>query len=138
MISVLVTDDSHTIRLLLREWLTSAGFAVEEAADGQQALDKLMTSDGRMIVLLDYQMPIMDGFEVMRRAAAANLLPPRFSYVMISAAIDQFPPEFNILLRQLAIQILPKPFDRDTILGVTKFLAARMERMEQAANGAAS
>jgi CheY-like chemotaxis protein len=128
MISVLVTDDSHTIRLLLREWLTSAGFAVEEAADGQQALDKLMTSDGRMIVLLDYQMPIMDGYEVLRRAAAASLLPPRYSYVMISAAIDQFPPQFSTLLRQLGIQILPKPFDRDTILGVTRFLAARMEQ----------
>lgn len=126
MISVLVTDDSHSIRLLLRDWLTEAGYDVDEAADGQQALDKLQTSDGRVIVLLDYQMPVMDGYEVLRRASAAGLLPPRYSYVMISASVDQFPPEFLTLLRQLGIQILPKPFERDTLLGVTRFLAARM------------
>jgi hypothetical protein len=57
---------------------------------------------------------------------------------MISAAVDHFPQEFNTLLRQLSIQILPKPFDRDTILSVTKFLAARMDASASAANGAAS
>lgn len=126
MISVLVTDDSHTIRLMLREWLHEAGYTVDEAADGQQALDKLHASDGQMIVLLDYQMPVLDGYQVLQQASAAGLVPPRYSYVMISAAIDQFPPEFTSLLRHMGIQILPKPFDRDTILGVTRFLATRM------------
>lgn len=137
MISVLVTDDSQTIRVLLRSWLSEAGYTVEEAADGQQALDKLQATDEQMIVLLDYQMPVMDGFEVMRRASAAGLLPPRYSYVMISAAVDEFPAEFLTLLRQLSIQIMPKPFDRDTILGVTRFLAARMERGSGAGPGEA-
>jgi CheY-like chemotaxis protein len=82
-------------------------------------------------------MPVMDGFEVMRRASDAGLLPPRYSYVMISAAVDEFPAEFLTLLRQLSIQIMPKPFDRDTILGVTRFLAARMEQGSDAgSNGA--
>ncbi len=136
MISVLVTDDSHTIRLLLREWLTEAGYAVDEAADGQQALDKLQASDGQVIVLLDYQMPVLDGYAVLQRASAAGLVPPRYSYVMISAAVDQFPSEFTLLLRQLGIQILPKPFERDTILGVTRFLAARMGAASDAADAA--
>jgi CheY-like chemotaxis protein len=136
MISVLVTDDSHTIRMLLREWLTEAGYAVDEAADGQQALDKLKACDGQMIVLLDYQMPVLDGFEVLRQASIAGLVPPRYSYVMISAAVDQFPAEFTSLLRQLGIQILPKPFDRDTILGVTRFLAMRMGAMSGATDAA--
>ncbi len=112
--------------MLLRTWLTEAGYAVDEAADGQQALDKLRACDGQVIVLLDYQMPVLDGYEVLRHASADGLLPPRYSYVMISAAVDSFPPEFLTLLRQLGIQILPKPFERDTILDVTRFLAARM------------
>lgn len=126
MISVLVTDDSHTIRLMLREWLSEAGYAVDEAADGQQALNKLQAADGQMIVLLDYQMPVLDGYQVLQHASAAGLVPPRYSYVIISAAVDHFPAEFTSLLRQMGIQILPKPFDRDTILGVTRFLAMRM------------
>lgn len=128
MISVLVTDDSQTIRVLLRSWLQEAGFTVDEAADGQQALDKLQASDGHVITLLDYQMPVLDGYQTLQRASAAGLLPPRYSYVMISAAVDEFPPEFLTLLRQLGIQILPKPFERDTLLGVTRFLATRMEQ----------
>lgn len=118
--------------MLLRTWLAEAGYAVDEAEDGQQALDKLHTSDGPVIVLLDYQMPVLNGFEVLRHASAAGMLPPRYSYVMVSAAVDEFPPEFLTLLREMGIQILPKPFDRDTILGVTRFLAARMGAVDAA------
>ncbi|HEX9035686.1 MAG TPA: response regulator [Ktedonobacterales bacterium] len=135
MVSVLIADDSQTVRMLLREWLTQAGYAVDEAADGQQALAKLQTITGRVVVLLDYQMPVMDGYEMLRQAAGAGMLPPRFSYVMISAAVDTFPPEFLVLLRQMGIQILHKPADRDTVLGVTRFL---ITRMEQAANVSAT
>jgi CheY-like chemotaxis protein len=139
MVSVLIADDSQTVRMLLRDWLTQAGYTVDEAADGQQALAKLQASAGRsderVVVLLDYQMPVMDGYEMLQRAAAAGMLPPRYSYVMISAAVDTFPPEFSTLLRQLGIQILHKPAERETVLGVTRFLIARME---QAASGGAT
>lgn len=139
MVSVLIADDSQTVRMLLRDWLTQAGYAVDEAADGQQALAKLQASAGkgdeRVVVLLDYQMPVMDGYEMLQRAAAAGMLPPRYSYVMISAAVDTFPPEFSTLLRQLGIQILHKPAERETVLLVTRFLIARME---QAASGGAT
>lgn len=132
MVSVLIVDDSQTVRMLLREWLTAAGYSVDEAADGQQALTKLQAmsqaSGGRVVALLDYQMPVMDGYELLRRAAAAGMAPPRYSYVMISAAVDTFPLEFLTLLRQLGIQILHKPADRETVLDVTRFLIERMEQ----------
>ncbi|HUP95871.1 MAG TPA: EAL domain-containing protein [Burkholderiales bacterium] len=59
---VLVVDDDTTMRLLARATLEQAGFIVEEAADGRAAL----TAFERLrpdIVLLDVQMPLLDGFE---------------------------------------------------------------------------
>ncbi len=59
---ILVVDDGMTIRLLVREALEQAGFLVEEAEDGRQALTMFqhLTPD---LVLLDVMMPELDGFQ---------------------------------------------------------------------------
>ena len=59
---VLVVDDEAIMRLLARTTLEQAGFAVEEADDGQAGLaafERLQPD----LVLLDVVMPILDGFE---------------------------------------------------------------------------
>lgn len=63
---VLVADDDDNMRLLTRESLEQAGFHVEEAEDGAQALSAvdLLQPD---IVLLDVMMPQLDGFSVCRQ-----------------------------------------------------------------------
>jgi len=58
---VLVVDDDLTIRMLVREALELAGFAVEEVADGIQALSGLDRVQPD-VVLMDVMMPEMDGF----------------------------------------------------------------------------
>lgn len=58
---VLVVDDDQSIRLVLRHFLESNGFRVEEAADGDQALCACQAQSPD-IVLLDVLMPGMDGF----------------------------------------------------------------------------
>jgi PAS domain S-box-containing protein len=58
---VLVVDDDSTMRLLMRHTLTKAGFRVEDASDGKQALTKFQTEKPD-IILLDVMMPVMDGF----------------------------------------------------------------------------
>ena len=60
---VFIVDDEPSMRLLMREALEQAGFAVEEAADGAQAL-ALFPQLRPDIVLLDVMMPGMDGFAV--------------------------------------------------------------------------
>lgn len=64
--TILIVDDSDNLRLLVSVSLTSAGYEVIEAADGQAALKLL---DGRAIHLFitDLTMPIMDGFEFVKR-----------------------------------------------------------------------
>ena len=66
---VLVVDDEPHIRDVLRGYLTADGFAVDEAADGEEALDRLRES-GIDLVLLDIMLPGIDGLEVLRRLRA--------------------------------------------------------------------
>ena len=60
---VLVIDDEPSMRLLMREALEQAGFAVKEAEDGEQAL-VLFSQLQPDVVLLDVMLPGMDGFAV--------------------------------------------------------------------------
>jgi CheY-like chemotaxis protein len=127
MARFLIADDSATVRQLVRSWLESAGHEVTEAADGTQALERLRADAGPLIVLLDYEMPGLTGDEVLERALADGRTPPRCAYAVISGLQSRFPPAFSDLLRRLAVQILPKPFERDTLLMLARYLAARQQ-----------
>lgn len=58
----LVVDDSKAMRAVLRHILEDIGFEVEEAGDGQEALDVLGGASAPTdIALVDWNMPVMDG-----------------------------------------------------------------------------
>ena len=63
---VLVADDDPTYRSLLYDLLTEWHFDVELASDGQEALEVLERKDPPRLAILDWEMPVMDGFEVAR------------------------------------------------------------------------
>ena len=76
-ISVLVVDDEPALRDLIRQMLEIGGFAVEEAEDGETALDKI-DEDPPDAVILDVMMPHMDGITVcknIRSDAETDTLP---------------------------------------------------------------
>jgi CheY-like chemotaxis protein len=61
---IFVIEDSHDFRTLLAKIFKTEGYAVEVAANGQEALDKLREmTELPHLILLDLMMPIMDGFE---------------------------------------------------------------------------
>ncbi|WP_203685892.1 response regulator transcription factor [Streptomyces sp. SID14515] len=64
--NLLVVDDEQTVRELLPTALRYAGFTVDTAATGEQALDRAAQHPPDL-VLLDVMLPDMDGFEVIRR-----------------------------------------------------------------------
>jgi two-component system OmpR family response regulator len=68
--SALVVDDAPDIRMLADLVLTMAGFAVTSAASGTEALRILAESDLPDVVLLDVQMPDLDGWETLTRLRA--------------------------------------------------------------------
>jgi two-component system, sensor histidine kinase and response regulator len=62
---ILLADDSVDNRLLIRAYLGKTGYGLDEAENGQVAVDKIM--DCRYdLVLMDIQMPVMDGFSAVR------------------------------------------------------------------------
>ncbi len=63
---ILVVDDEENIRFLYREELEEEGYAVEVAAHGQEALERLNTFKPDLITL-DIKMPGMDGVETLQR-----------------------------------------------------------------------
>jgi CheY-like chemotaxis protein len=65
--SVLVVDDDDGIAEALSDLLTDAGYDVQLAIHGQQALAMLQDRRDVGVILLDLTMPVMDGFEFHRR-----------------------------------------------------------------------
>jgi CheY-like chemotaxis protein len=66
MSKILVAEDNLPNRELIREILEACGYDVIEAGDGQQALDRL-EENLPDLVLLDIQMPVLDGYAVVRK-----------------------------------------------------------------------
>ena len=62
---ILVVDDEEVIRKFLRIQLAKLGYEVKEAADGEQALEKLGKDDFDLLIC-DILMPNKNGWEVMR------------------------------------------------------------------------
>ena len=63
---VLVVDDEESQRTALAGMIRVWGYTVETAADGQEALEKLASAPYD-VVLMDLQMPILDGLDATRR-----------------------------------------------------------------------
>lgn len=68
---ILLVDDDGVSRSLARTLLEKNGFRVTEAVDGVAALDRLRDADGFALVVLDLDMPRLDGREVLSRLRAA-------------------------------------------------------------------
>ncbi len=64
---ILVVDDSITTRTLEKNILEAAGYTVELATDGQEALNLVGTGSSPDIIISDVQMPRIDGLELARR-----------------------------------------------------------------------
>jgi len=77
---IVVAEDTPASRELIREVLQASGYEVVEACDGEEALEKI-EQDRPGLVLLDIQMPRLDGFAVLRRLRED----PRFAGLRVIA-----------------------------------------------------
>jgi DNA-binding response OmpR family regulator len=111
---VLVVDDDRALRHALATMLTGAGFVVEQAGDGPDALEA-MTRRPFDAVLLDLGLPGMSGLDVLARASSLAC-PPRI--VVITA--DDTPETLLRAVRAQAYRYITKPVAPGAIVEVVK------------------
>jgi two-component system KDP operon response regulator KdpE len=72
--NILVVDDEPQITRVLKTTLSSHGYAVRSAANGQEAIDEMKTWSPDLIIT-DLRMPKMDGLELCRRVRSGSRIP---------------------------------------------------------------
>lgn len=108
----LLVDDSSLVRKIARKILTGAGFEIDEAENGQIAIEKCLI---RMpdVVLLDWNMPVMDGLEFLkslRRSEGGR--EPAVIFCTTETDIDHI----QKALANGANEYLMKPFDQESLI----------------------
>jgi diguanylate cyclase (GGDEF)-like protein len=83
---ILVVDDHPDNVQVLRARLEARGYLVDEAGDGEEALERVYTAPPPDLILLDIMMPKIDGLEVVRRIKSDPSLP--FIPVIMQTALD--------------------------------------------------
>lgn len=119
---ILVVDDVAANRQIAQAMLQSAGHVVEVAEDGVSAL--LALNRARFdAVLMDLQMPTMDGFEATRRIRALD--PPACDVPVIALTASALPDQIEATRRAGMDAHLSKPLDRQALLQTLRNLPDR-------------
>lgn len=129
MQTVLVADDDEKIRELLALYLSKEGFAVEQAADGAEAILKAQQLKPGLVVL-DIMMPVLDGMEVCRQIRKFSRMP----IIMLTARVED---EDRIQGLELgADDYVAKPFNPRELVARVKAVLRRTAESAQEADGA--
>jgi DNA-binding NtrC family response regulator len=138
MPNILVIDDEKAIRNVLKEILSSEGFTVEEAVDGEEGLKKFIAGSYD-VVLCDIKMPKLDGIEFLQKVMESQSDVP---VIMISGhgnietAVDAVkkgafdyiakPPDLNRLLITIR-----NALDKTVLVKEAKILKRRVSKVQE-------
>lgn len=106
---ILIVDDEPNVRLVFRTALESVGYVLSMAEDGRAALEELRRAPADL-VLLDLQMPVMDGMETLRQMREAGMSVP----VVIVTAHGSVPHAVEAM-KHGAIDFVSKPLSPDSL-----------------------
>jgi len=126
---VLIVDDDQATRDTIRLLFEYEGYLVLEASNGRSALNLLNISRSRLIVLLDWFLPDLDGIQVIQQHALAATEPSsgqrsrRHTFILLTASsksVADLPPG-------MSVSIVRKPFDMSDLLALVGAAAAEVE-----------
>jgi len=124
----LIVDDSRAMRAIISKLLREVGFEVHEAKSGVEALVSLAKLKSVDLVLVDWNMPEMDGHEFLKRVRKdpqwAEL---RLMMVTTESELSQV----TVALEAGADEYLMKPFDKEALL--EKLILLGLDPNERAA-----
>lgn len=107
----LIVDDSRIIRKVARRIMEDLSFEVTEAADGAEALDQCQALLPQ-VVLLDWQMPVMDGLTFLRRLRE---LPGGEAPKVVFCSVETRADRIAEALSAGADEYVMKPFDGEIL-----------------------
>jgi len=120
-VQALIIDDSRAVRMLIANILCDQGFQVHEAADGQEGLEKLSEHQDIGLILVDWNMPVMDGLEfiqTVRREPQWNAV----KIVMVTTETES--EQVGRAISAGANEYVMKPFTREVLVAKLSLLGA--------------
>lgn len=116
-VRILAAEDVEINRLILEDILENEGAHVVFAEDGQQAVDKItaLEMNNFDLVLMDLQMPVMDGYE-----AARLILELSPALPIIGLTAHALSEERDKCLKIGMVEHVTKPIDPDTLITVIR------------------
>lgn len=121
---ILIVEDEHTVREILRRYLEREGYSVLEAENGDQALGMLREHEIDA-VLLDIMLPGLDGFTLTRQIRTSQGLetPNTVPILVLTSRTEE---EDRLLGFELGLDdYIPKPFSpREVVARIKQYCAA--------------
>jgi len=116
--TILIVDDSKSMRQMTSMILKGAGYAVVEAEDGEEGLEKL--SDEITLIITDYNMPKRNGVDFIKAVRGGSTKPSVPILMLTTESEEQKKMEGK---EAGATGWLTKPFDQEQLLAVVKKVA---------------
>ena len=120
---ILIVDDENEVRVPMREYLEGQGYAISEAADGEESLGKTFTEKPQMI-LLDLRLPKVDGYQVCQ-TLKGNPITAAIPIIMVTA-LDTTPQKIKGI-ESGADDYVSKPFDLSELAARIKMVRRRLQ-----------
>lgn len=109
----LIVDDSRAMRRILRQIVEPLGFQIAEAGNGREALERLDENSSIELVLVDWNMPEMNGLDFVK-AVRANPQYEQLKLVMVTTETE--PSRMARALMAGVDEFVMKPFTREILL----------------------
>lgn len=117
--TILVVDDASLVRLYYRTTLEGAGFKVEEALNGLEALEKLLTSPVHLMIV-DINMPQMDGLTFLQAVRRKDRALASIPALVTSTESEEA--DFEAARAAGANYYLVKPIDQPRLMEFARML----------------
>jgi two-component system chemotaxis response regulator CheY len=119
MYKILVVDDSKAIREIERKYLEELGFEVLEAENGEEAFKILEENSDIKLILLDWHMPVMNGYEFLLKLRSN----PNWSDIKVMMVTTENQQKSVIeAIMAGANEYLMKPFDKEMLEVKVRYL----------------
>jgi len=116
----LIIDDDEPIRIMLAAIVRQAGFVVETARDGREAIDKLQDDGTYNCVLLDLMMPHVNGYDVLQYISRTQ--PELLRRTIVATAVPER--EVDRDLKHPVFKVHYKPFELPRLIADLRLCAA--------------